>query len=145
MESSLFALLRETFEGGGHIYLDPHGGLLPTIDALTAAVASHAPHPGAQTIAAHCAHVAFYVRANHDSMLGRDPHLDWPASWSPQRVDDREWNELRARVRREHQALIDTLTRLDTWSEQVIGDSMAIVAHTAYHLGAIRHALKHRP
>jgi hypothetical protein len=37
---------------------------------------------------------------------------------------------------------METLERLETWSDQQVGDSMAIAVHTAYHLGAIRHALK---
>jgi hypothetical protein len=59
-----------------------------------------------------------------------------------QQVGDREWEELKGTVRREYGALIKTLQSLETWGEQEVGDSMAIVAHTAYHLGAIRHALK---
>jgi hypothetical protein len=141
--ASLFAILEETFEGpGGHTYLDKGAGLFQTLDALTAKAASHVPHVGAQTIAAHCAHLAYYVRVNHDSMLGREQHLDWPSSWRPQQVGDREWEELKERVRREYAALIETLEHLETWGDQQVGDRMAIVAHTAYHLGAIRHALK---
>jgi hypothetical protein len=141
--TSLFALLKETFEGpGGNAYLDQGAGLFQTLDALTAKEASHVPCVGAQTIAAHCAHLAYYVRANHDSMMGREPRLDWSSSWRPQQVGDQEWEELKDRVRREYAALLETLDSLETWSDQQVGDSMAIVAHTAYHLGAIRHALK---
>lgn len=140
---TLFALLEETFEGpGGNVYLDKGAGLFQTLDVLTAQEASHVPYAGAQTIAAHCAHLAYYVRVNHDSMVGREQRLDWPSSWRPQQVGDREWEELKARVRREYDALIETLDRLETWSDQQAGDSIAIIAHTAYHLGAIRHVLK---
>jgi hypothetical protein len=93
---SLFALLKETFEGpGGNTYLDKGAGLFPTLDVLTATGASHVPYVGAQTIAAHCAHLAYYVRVNHDGMMGREQRLDWPASWRPQQVGDREWTELK--------------------------------------------------
>jgi hypothetical protein len=109
---------------------------------VTADIASHVPAAGEPTIAAHCAHLAYYVRANHDSVLGREQQLDWPSSWWPQQVGEREWTELKDRVRREYEALRETLARIETWSAQKVGDSMAIVAHTAYHLGAIRHALK---
>jgi hypothetical protein len=140
---ALFALLEETFEGpAGSIYLDKDAGLFRTLDALTADIASRVPAAGEPTIAAHCAHLAYYVRANHDSVLGREQHLDWPSSWRPQQVGEREWEELKERVRREYEALRDTLERLETWSARQMGDNMAIVAHTAYHLGAIRHALK---
>jgi hypothetical protein len=38
--------------------------------------------------------------------------------------------------------LIESLESLETWSDQQIGDSVAIVAHTVYHPGAMRLALK---
>lgn len=143
LTKNLMALLEETFEGpGGNAYLDKGAGLFPTLDGLTAQEASHPPYAGGQTIAGHCAHLAYYVRVNHDSMIGREPRFDWPSSWRPQQVADREWNELKERVRREYQALIGTLNGFDTWSEQQAGETMAILAHTAYHLGAIRHVVK---
>jgi hypothetical protein len=74
--------------------------------------------------------------------MGREQQVDWPSSWRMQRVGDLEWEELKGTVRREYGALIETLESLETGGEQQVGDSMAIVAHTAYHLGAIRHALK---
>lgn len=140
---NLFMLLRETFEGpGGRAYLDKGAGLFQTLDAVTAEAASHVPCAGGQTIAAHCAHLAYYVRVNHDYAMGREQHVDWASSWRPQQVGDREWEALKGDVRREYAALIETLGRLQTWGEQQIGDSLAILAHTAYHLGAIRHAVK---
>ena len=67
LTKTLFSLLKETFEGpGGSVYLDNGAGLFQTLDALTAEAASHVPGPGAQTIAAHCAHLASYVRVNHN-------------------------------------------------------------------------------
>ena len=74
--------------------------------------------------------------------MGREQHVDWTSSWRLQQVGDGEWGELKARVRREYAGLIETLESLQNWREQQLGDSMAIVAHMAYHLGAIRHALK---
>ena len=140
---NLLMLLKETFEGpGGSVYLDKGAALFQTLDAVTAEAASHVPCAGGQTIAAHCAHLAYYVRVNHNYAMGREQHVDWASSWRPHQVGDREWEELKGRVRREYAALIETLESLQTWGEQQVGDSMAIVAHTAYHLGAIRHALK---
>jgi uncharacterized damage-inducible protein DinB len=143
---NLFALIKETFEGpspdSGNSYLENGAGLFQTLDALTAEAASHAPIAGAPTIAAHCAHVAYYVRVNHNCMMGREQHIDWPSSWRLQQVGEQEWEELKGSVRREYGALIETLESLETWRDQVVGEIMPIVAHTAYHLGAIRHALK---
>lgn len=140
---NLLVLLKETFEGpGGTVYLDKGAGLFQTLDALNAATASHVPCAGGQTIAAHCAHLAYYVHVNHNYAMEREQQVDWASSWQRQQVGDREWEELKGTVRREYAALIETLENLHTWGEQQVGDSMAIVAHTAYHLGAIRHALR---
>jgi hypothetical protein len=78
---NLFALLEETFEGpGGNIYLDKGAGLFQTLDALKAEAASYVPCAGAQTIAAHCAHLAYYVRVNHNYAMGQEQDVDWPSS-----------------------------------------------------------------
>jgi hypothetical protein len=143
---NLVALLKETFEGpspdSGSSYLENGAGLFQTLDALTAEEASHAPCAGATTIAAHCAHLAYYVRVNHNYAMGREQQVDWPSSWRLQQVGDREWEELKASVRREYGALIETLNSLETLGSREVGEITPIVAHTAYHLGAIRHALK---
>ena len=142
-KKALFGLLKETFEGpAGSIYLDKDAGLFQTLDAMAAETASRLASVGAQTIAAHCAHLAYYVRVTHDSMLGREQHVDWPSSWRLQQVESREWEELKRRVRCEYDALLETLGSLEMWDVERLSDSMAIVAHTAYHLGAIRHTLK---
>ena len=143
---NLIALLKETFEGpspiSGSSYLENGAGLFQTLDVLTAEAASHAPYAGAPTIAAHCAHLAYYVRVNHDYAMGREQHVDWQSSWRLQQVGDQEWEELKNSVRREYGALIETLESLETCGAREVGEIMPIVAHTAYHLGAIRHALK---
>ena len=101
---------------------------------VTEETAAHVPSVGAQTIAAHCAHLAYYVRVNHDGVLRCEQHLDWPSSWRQQQVGDREWVELKGRVRREYAALIETRKGLDTWGARQPGYCMAIVVHTACHL-----------
>ena len=32
-------------------------------------------------LAAHCAHLAYYVRVNHNYAMGREQRVDWPSSW----------------------------------------------------------------
>ena len=139
---NLLTLLKETFEQSGSVYLDRGTALLQTIDALTAEAASRTPRAGAPTIAAHCSHLAYYVRVVRSCVTGREEPADWPSSWRLQQVGEREWEELKASVRREYESLIDTVENLESWGDQQVGDAMAIVTHTAYHLGAIRHALR---
>ena len=68
---------------------------------------------------------------------GEQP-LDWPASWQVQRVGAAEWEALRSQLRLEYDELRASLNTLPAWSDAAVADSLAIVAHTAYHLGAIR-------
>jgi hypothetical protein len=53
-------------------YLESGAGLFPTLDTITAEIASREPFPGAPSIAAHCAHLDYYVRVNHSSIVGRE-------------------------------------------------------------------------
>ena len=144
--NNFFTLLTETFEGprgeGGSAYLDKGVGLFQTLDALTAEAASRPPFPGAPTIAAHCVHVAYYVRVLHNFILGQQQELDWPGSWRVQHVEPEEWAALKDELRSAYDALKKTLDALETWGDEAVGDSMAIVVHTAYHLGAIRQAVR---
>ena len=50
--------------------------------------------------------------------MGREQHVDWASSWRLQQVGDREWEELKGRIRREYAGLIETLEGLPTWGEQ---------------------------
>ncbi len=143
---SLFKLLKETFEGppleGGSVFLDTGGGLLQTLDNIDAEEASRPPLPGAPPIAAHCAHIDYYVRVLHLYLLGREQQVDWSVSWKIQSVGPSEWEELKGTLRDGYVALLETLENLQTWGDDEVSDSMSIVAHTAYHLGAIRQALR---
>jgi hypothetical protein len=42
----------------------------------------------------------------------------------------------------QYQALMALLESFETWDDYKVGDPMAIVAHTAYHLGAVRQLLR---
>lgn len=138
---NLERLVGETFEGPGaegSAYLDRRAGLFQTIEPLSAEVASRSPVEGAPTIAAHCIHVAYYVRVLDDFLAGREPDVDWPGSWRVQVVDDAAWDAVRADLRARYEQLRRTISTQESWDDDPIGDVMAILVHTAYHLGAIR-------
>ena len=126
-----------TFEEGGNFYLQTGTALFQTLDAITSDVASRAPLPAAPSIAAHCAHLAYYIHVNHAAIVGREQHVDWPSSWRVQSIGLGEWDVLKKRLRSEYGELMTTLNS-QPWEEDSVCDSIAIVAHTAYHLGAIR-------
>ena len=135
---NLLRLLKETFEDGGSFYLENGAGLFPTLDTIPAEVASSAPFPGAPSIAAHCAHLDFYVRVNHNSLVGREQKVDWPSSWRVHTVGVGEWEALKGSLRSGYGDLRTSLNSLPAWGDDSACDAMAIVAHTAYHLSAIR-------
>lgn len=140
--NSLFQLLKETFEGPppgkGSAYLDKGAGLFTTLDQVTAEAASASAGPGAPTIAAHCEHVRFYVVALLDFMRGATDKVDWKQSWLVEAVTPAEWDELKGRLRGAYTTLTEHLLSVGAWGDDEVGDSMAILVHTAYHLGAIR-------
>lgn len=143
---SFFQLLKETFEGPppdtGSAYLDKGGGLFQTLEQVTAEAASAPPAPGAPTVAAHCEHVRFYLVALHDFMRGATGKIDWKQSWLVQAVTPAEWDKLKEEIRRSYEAVAEHLRAAETLGEDEVGDGMAILVHTAYHLGAIRQLVR---
>jgi hypothetical protein len=139
---SLFVLLKETFEGPppatASAYLDQGGGLFQTVEALTAEQASRAAGAGAPTIAAHCAHAKFYLDVLHGYMQGSDESADWKQSWLVREVGAEEWESLKSEMRASYETLTKTLRSVGAWGERSVGGAMAVIAHTAYHLGAVR-------
>jgi hypothetical protein len=140
--STLFTLLKETFEGPApetaSAYLDQGGGLFQTIDRLSAAEASQRGAGQAPSVAAHCAHVKFYVAVLHKYMRGQPGTVDWKESWLVQAVDETQWEALKKGLRDSYAAVMRELKSVEDWEDESIGAGMAIIAHTAYHLGAIR-------
>lgn len=144
--NSFFQLLKETFEGPppdtGSAYLDKGAGLFQTLDGVTAEMASTPSRPGAPTIAAHCEHLRFYVIALYEFMRGATEKVDWKQSWLVQAVTPSEWDELKAETRRAYTTISEHLRSVENWGDEEVGDGMAIIMHTAYHLGAIRQLVK---
>ena len=68
--------------------------------------------------------------------------VDWKEIWRTiEAVTPEEWEASKGRLKASYQA-IRTLTTGFTWdSGDEIGGTMAILVHTAYHLGEIRQAL----
>lgn len=137
-------VLRETFEGSpegeGSAYLDRGTGVFTTLDALSAAEVSR-PINGT-TIAAHTEHFKFYLDRLCEFIRGRTEPVNWEQSWLIEEVNEMEWNALRGVVRKAYENVLRTFAEVETWDGSNIGDAVAIIAHTAYHLGAIRQLAK---
>ncbi len=140
---ALTGLLDETFERVHGIYLDRGTSLFETLETISAEEASRPVSATCASIAAQVEHVRFYLevlaRYARGEAVGK---VDWAASWRLTTVTPEEWDALKGRLRDTHRDILTVVGDARTWEdENAIGGSMAIVAHTAYHLGEIRQAL----
>jgi hypothetical protein len=144
LKEALTTLLREGVEGppdpGGTWFVSnaADAGLLGTLDRLTAEQASATPAAGRRSIAAHAGHVLFALNASRRWITGERPRLNWKESWSVSAVDRQQWDQLRTEIRAAHAALREAIEQASNWDEVTTGSAVAIVAHVAYHLGAIK-------
>lgn len=143
-KTELFDLLDETFEHVHGIYLDKGTSLFETLDTISAEEASRPISGKSPSIAAKVEHVRFYLRvlegAIQKETIGR---IDWQESWQLREVTTEEWEDLKTQLREAYQSVLKLMKSLDTWEgKDDIGASLGILAHTAYHLGAIRQALR---
>lgn len=145
IKTSIKIALGEAFDTVVGMYLDKGETLWETLDAVTAEQASVPIGPGGNSIAGQVAHMTFYFDVMAAYMRGEEPAKpDWAAAWRTMEVDEDTWHELK-RALGERQAELFTL--IENVPDEIFTDpdfltgSYGIVAHTAYHLGQIRHAL----
>jgi len=143
---NFFTLLKETFEGPppqtASCYLDQNAGLFQTLEGVTAETASRSFKIGAPTIAAHCEHVRFYIKSLHELMHGPADKIDWKQSWLVQTVNSSEWETLKNELRQSYTTVTEELRSVESWGDIPVGHGMAILVHTAYHLGSIRQLVR---
>jgi len=139
----LFPLLEETFERVHGIYLDKGTSLFETLDTITAEEASRPVSARCASIAGQVEHVRFYLQVLQEYMQQKAfGKVDWAASWYLKTVTPEEWEALKQRLKLTYQGLTALVKSLETWQgENELGGALAIVVHTAYHLGEIRQAL----
>lgn len=140
----LFDILEETFDTHHDVYLDKGTSLLMTLDQIGAPEASIPVGNRCATIAAQVEHVIYYMEVLERFILGQEiVELDWGEIWNRvSAVTDEEWEDLRGRAREAYARLKALLQSIDDWAQNdALGGSIAIVVHTAYHLGEIRQAL----
>ncbi|MGH7782522.1 MAG: hypothetical protein ACREO5_01580 [Candidatus Binatia bacterium] len=141
---SVAYLLRETFagspDGQPSAYLDRGVGLFSTLEGLSADEASHGIAD--MTIAAQTEHAKFYLDRLCEFINGRTASVNWDDSWLIETVNEPEWSALRAAVRNSYESTLKCLSEVDDWNDLKIGMAIGLIAHTAYHLGAIRQIAK---
>ncbi|MBP7999685.1 MAG: hypothetical protein KA314_27595 [Chloroflexi bacterium] len=141
---ALLALLDETFDNVRGYYLDKGTSLFETLATLSATEASVPVGGKCATLAAQVKHVAFYLDVLEKSVrTGQFTRVDWGEIWRTiGSVTPDEWEAIKAELRTSYNGILNLVRDTTEWpSETEIGGAMAIVAHTAYHLGEIRQAL----
>jgi hypothetical protein len=141
---SIVYLLHETFEGSpegeGSAYLDRGVGVFATLEKLSAEEVSR--EKGRTTIAAQTEHAKFYLDRLCEFMNGKTEKVNWEQSWLIETVNETEWDALRDGVRKSYEGVLLCLAEIENWDERQVGMALAMLAHTAYHLGAIRQIAK---
>jgi hypothetical protein len=141
---SIAYLLRETFEGSPEglpsVYLDRGVGFFGTLDGVSAGAASKEFH--GTTVAAQTEHAKFYLDRLCEFMSGRNDKVNWEDSWLIETVSEAEWEALRSSVKTAYENTLRCLASVEEWNERTLGMAVGMVAHTSYHLGAIRQIVK---
>jgi hypothetical protein len=141
---ALVTLLDETFDNVQGYYLDKHTSLFETLAGITAAEASTPVGGKCATLAAQVRHVAFYLDVTDQSVRNPAyPRVDWGEIWrSVSAVSPQEWAAIQADLRESYNRILRLIDEMPSLpGEYDIGGAIAVIAHTAYHLGEIRQAL----
>ena len=139
-----FEILDEAFVTHHGFFLDRGNSLFETLAEISAAEASVPVGGKCASLAAQVTHVIFYLDVTEQYMVGQPPqNVDWGEIWrTVEKISPDEWNALREKLTTTYQR-VNALMRAQTnWDNaDFLGGALAIVVHTAYHLGEIRQAL----
>jgi len=144
LKKPLLNCLDETFSRVHGIFLDKGTTLFETIDSMTFAEASEKISPNSATIAAQIEHLRFYLDVLDDYIHNQEiKKVNWREIWDTVgALTEEEWEQVKSRLRASHSKVMTTINSFEKWDgEYDIGGALAILTHTAYHLGGIRVAL----
>lgn len=141
IKSELLEALEETFEQHHGIFIDKGTSLFETLENISAEEAFRSTTQNGATIAAHVEHAGFYLDVLERSMRNETiEEIDWREIWERVRaVSPGEWTAIKQRLHESHRRTIETLKTCDDFlKDDIFGAALGVLAHTAYHLGAIR-------
>lgn len=141
---ALLVLLDETFDSVQGYFLDRGTSLFETLSGISADEASIPVGGRCATLAAQVKHVAFYLDVVEKSVRDPDfPRADWGEIWrTVSVVTDDEWKAIQVELRQNYNRIVNLIHEMPGWpSDAEIAGAIAVIVHTAYHLGEIRQAL----
>ena len=138
-----FKTLDETFVKHHGIYLDENTSLFETLDTITAEQASRPVGDQCASLAAQVAHVTFFLEVLENYLLHKSAgEIDWDETWrTVSAVTPGQWTALQENLKLTHKRVLKTLHGLNWEGDRSVGGALAILVHTAYHLGEIRQAM----
>jgi hypothetical protein len=142
--AALYSLLDETFDNVHGFFLDKGTSMFETLATISAEEASRPVGGGCATLAAQVKHVAFYLDVlEHNVRTQQFERQDWGKIWrETSAVSAEEWETIKADLRASYDRIKQLIADTPEWpSDFHIGGAIAMIVHTAYHLGEIRQAL----
>ena len=141
---ALYSLLDETFDDVHGYFLDKGTSLFETLATISAEEASVPVGGKCATLAAQVKHVAFYLQvAESNAHAGAFQRVDWGEIWrTVGAVSAAEWDSIQSELRESYDRVKALIHETPEWPDETqVGVAIALVVHTAYHLGEIRQAL----
>jgi hypothetical protein len=139
--AAFFTILEEAFERHHGIFLDKGTSLFETLDRVSAEQASRPVSEGRPTIAAQVDHVRFYLDVIDRYLRGQSAaNVDWNEIWRTTKgVTPAEWTAMKGQLRESYDRVGQLLRGLiSSDNDDAIRGALAVVVHSAYHLGQIR-------
>jgi hypothetical protein len=138
----LVAALNEAFDGPAadvFYFADKAGGLLPSIEGLSAEEASR--RVGSDSVAGQIGHIVFCLRYFAGAVRGSPPQMEWSQSWATNTVDAAGWDRLKGDMRAAHADTREAIAKHAADGSDRAAAAVGAVTHTVYHLGALRKIL----
>lgn len=143
-KKALYLLLEETFNNVQGIYLDGGTSMFETLATISADEASIPVGGQCATLAAQVKHTAFYLDVLERNVRTQQFNpVDWGEIWREDAaVSLQQWQEIQDDLRNSYNRIKQLIADQGEWrNENEIGGAIAMIVHTAYHLGEIRQAL----
>lgn len=142
--SEYLDIFHEAFEAVRGVFLDKNTSLFETLSTITAAEASIPVGGKCATLAAQVSHVTFYLEVLEKYVLtGDSGKVDWGEIWrTVQEVTPEQWDAIREQLKSTYRRVEEMFRKWENWDDdRSIGGALAMMVHSAYHLGEIRQAL----
>jgi hypothetical protein len=142
-QKALIALYTEAFEGSTDKWTwftdnEPNSALFGTLSQTSAADASLPADAGKNSLAGHANHLNFSMEVALAYIKNEKPTPDWAASWKKQTMTDDEWAKLQGDMKDRYSQIMQWMNSNQNWDDDATHGALGVLAHAAFHLGAIR-------